>query len=448
MAHGRHRKAAESKTIHKIALGSAVGLGAVVVPATFASSATAADMAKWECIAKYESSGDWSIPYGDADSTGGLQIQDRTWADFGGTAIAPHAYQATKAQQIAIAEKILASQGPNAWAVAGSCAGVGSWDGTTSIPAPDPAPTPDPKPTPAPSGDTGTYTVKAGDYLSKIAKEHGISDWHTLYNLNKDVIGPNPNLIQVGMVLKLSDNPYAHGLPTPNHSSPSAVPLQQQLKRTGYMAKSVTENPNYGPQTQAAVGRFFAAHPEYKSRGVANDVAIGPKGWAFLRGAADGTGGTGSGTTPPVTPPSTGQGWVAPLKGYTKGDGLIVGSGGSMSRSAGGHSGQDLTAPSGTPVVAIADSTVVGIDAAGSAYGEHVVIKLPDGKYALYAHLSSFSVQIGQSLKAGQQIGKVGTTGNSSGPHLHFEIRTDPTAFTSGIFLDPNSYLASHGVTL
>lgn len=446
MANGRHRKAAESnKTIHKIALGSAVGLGAVVVPATFASSATAADMAKWECIAKYESSGDWSIPYGDADSTGGLQIQDRTWADFGGTAIAPHAYQATKAQQIAIAEKILASQGPNAWAVAGSCAGVGSWDGTTSIPAPDPAPTPDPKPSPAPSGDTGTYTVKAGDYLSKIAKEHGISDWHTLYNLNKDVIGSNPNLIQVGMILKLSDNPYAHGLPTPNHSSPSAVPLQQQLKRTGYMAKSVTENPNYGPQTQAAVGRFFAAHPEYSSRGVANDVAIGPKGWAFLRGAADSVGGTGGTSVPPVTPTPTGSDYVGPLATMH-----VIQSfhNPSSSYGLGYHTGVDLEAASGTPVRAVTNGTVVGVNAAGSAYGNHIVVKYGSGVYALYAHLSSVQVSVGQSVSKGQTIGLSGSTGNSSGPHLHFELRNDPTQYADGVFSDPVAWLESHGVTI
>jgi hypothetical protein len=70
----------------------------------------------WDAIAQKESGGRWDLSYGDADSTGGLQIQTRTWLDFGGGAIAPTAGQATKAQQIAIAEKVLAAQGPGAWA--------------------------------------------------------------------------------------------------------------------------------------------------------------------------------------------------------------------------------------------------------------------------------------------------------------------------------------------
>ena len=70
----------------------------------------------WDAIAVKESGGRWNIDFGDADSTGGLQIQTRTWLDFGGDAYAPTAGQATKEQQIAIAEKILAKQGPGAWA--------------------------------------------------------------------------------------------------------------------------------------------------------------------------------------------------------------------------------------------------------------------------------------------------------------------------------------------
>jgi hypothetical protein len=69
----------------------------------------------WDSVAAAESGGQWNLPGGTFDSTGGLQIRDITWAGFGGTAIAPHAYQATKAQQIAVAEKILKAQGPGAW---------------------------------------------------------------------------------------------------------------------------------------------------------------------------------------------------------------------------------------------------------------------------------------------------------------------------------------------
>lgn len=151
----------------KIALGATVGLGAVAVPATFAGTASAADMTKWNCIASYESGnsdglddGVWDLATGDADSTGGLQIQDRTWNEFkAGISTADHAYQATKDQQIAVAEKILAAQGPGAWTTASRCDGVGSWDGTPTVTTTTPPPsTPPADETPAPSGTLDPIT--------------------------------------------------------------------------------------------------------------------------------------------------------------------------------------------------------------------------------------------------------------------------------------------------
>jgi len=70
----------------------------------------------------------------------------------------------------------------------------------------------------------------------------------------------------------------------PGKSKPSAVALQRALKKAGYMPKSVRENANYGPQTQAAVVRFHNSSygKKYKARGVRNDPRIGPKGWAAL----------------------------------------------------------------------------------------------------------------------------------------------------------------------
>src|SRR5690606_16249820 len=114
----------------------------------------------------------------------------------------------------------------------------------------------------------------------------------------------------------------------------------------------------------------------------------------------------------PSNPAPVTSGYVAPLAAgtYIKGDNLILGTGGSMSRSAGGHSGLDLTAPQGTPVRSVASGTVIhaGYGYAGAAYGNHVVIKHADGKYTLYAHLSATTVSAGQSVSAGQMIGNVG----------------------------------------
>lgn len=119
--------------------------------------------------------------------------------------------------------------------------------------------------------------------------------------------------------------------------------------------------------------------------------------------------------------------WKAPVKKYK----LTASYGTGGARWAAKHSGQDFAVPIGTDVVAVHKGTVVkaGPNGAGDgpAYGNAVVIKHSNGKYSQYAHLSKVNVKIGQQVKTGQKIALSGNTGNSSGPHLHFEIRTTRT---------------------
>ncbi|MEV4556752.1 M23 family metallopeptidase [Kitasatospora sp. NPDC049285] len=110
---------------------------------------------------------------------------------------------------------------------------------------------------------------------------------------------------------------------------------------------------------------------------------------------------------------------------------------------AGYHTGTDFAVSVGTPLVAVGDATVVSSGWAG-AYGNQIVLKLSDGRFAQYAHLSQLGVKAGQHVGAGDQIGKSGTTGNSTGPHLHFEIRT---ANKYAAVIDPIAYLKQHGAT-
>lgn len=110
--------------------------------------------------------------------------------------------------------------------------------------------------------------------------------------------------------------------------------------------------------------------------------------------------------------------------------------------SSGSHTGIDFPVFTGTSVKAITSGTVVTAGW-GGAYGNQVVIKHADGHYSQYGHLSSISVSAGQTVGTGQQIGLSGATGNATGPHLHFEVRTGP-AYGSDI--DPIAYLASHGI--
>ncbi|MFK8849578.1 M23 family metallopeptidase [Streptomyces sp. Ac-502] len=112
--------------------------------------------------------------------------------------------------------------------------------------------------------------------------------------------------------------------------------------------------------------------------------------------------------------------------------------------SSGSHTGIDFHAAYGTTVHAVGSGTVVETGW-GGAYGNNVVIKMNDGTYTQYGHLSSISVSVGQTVTPGQQIALSGNTGNTTGPHLHFEARTSAEY---GSDIDPVAYLRSHGVNV
>lgn len=112
--------------------------------------------------------------------------------------------------------------------------------------------------------------------------------------------------------------------------------------------------------------------------------------------------------------------------------------------SSGSHSGIDFHAASGSSVVAVGAGTVVEAGW-GGAYGNNIVLRMTDGTYTQYGHLSSIGVSVGQSVGAGERIGLSGSTGNSTGPHLHFEARTTPSY---GSDMNPVAYLRAHGVNV
>ena len=91
------------------------------------------------------------------------------------------------------------------------------------------------------------------------------------------------------------------------------------------------------------------------------------------------------------------------------------------------HTGIDIPAPTGTPTVAVSSGTVIYSGVQGS-YGNTVMIQHDNGLVSLYAHNSSLVVKVGDQVKKGQVVAKIGSTGRSTGPHLHFEIRVNGTA--------------------
>ena len=99
------------------------------------------------------------------------------------------------------------------------------------------------------------------------------------------------------------------------------------------------------------------------------------------------------------------------------------------------HTGIDIPAPTGTPAVAIDNGTVI-FSGVQSGYGNTLMIKHDDGKVTLYAHNDKLLASVGDRVQKGQVVTKIGSTGRSTGPHLHFEVRingktTDPMKYIS-----------------
>lgn len=111
---------------------------------------------------------------------------------------------------------------------------------------------------------------------------------------------------------------------------------------------------------------------------------------------------------------------------------------------AGYHTGIDFAVNTGTPVYSVGPGTV-DISGPQGDYGRAVMVRMDDGHFILYAHLSSASVKVGRRVSGGARLGSSGATGRASGPHLHFEVRTTRNYGTD---INPTRYLAARGIQL
>ncbi|CAM5577060.1 transglycosylase family protein [Streptomyces aurantiogriseus] len=391
---GRHRRYQPNR-INRASLTVTAGGAGMAIPLMGTGVAEAADVDTWDKVAACESSNDWDINTGNG-YYGGLQFTQSTWEAYGGTAYAPRADLATKDQQIAVAEKVLKGQGPGAWPACSVRAGLTRGGDTPDI---HPSGTStqsaksslkDVQPQTTPQSRAGTarmYTVVRGDTLSGIADDQDVrGGWQRLYAANRATIGADPDLIVPGQRLKLRGGATSTATSPGSTSGTSGSRTERSSSGTGEGSSSGTEKKTTERKTSS--------------------------GHALVAPVSAGTG----------TPyHATGSSWS---KGY--------------------HTGVDFPVPTGTTVKAVAAGEVVTAGWGGS-FGYQVVIRHADGRYSQYAHLSAISVRDGQSVGAGQRIGRSGSTGNSTGPHLHFEVRTGP-GFGSDI--DPLAYLRAGGVRI
>ena len=198
-----------------LALSSGTGL-------VTAAPAEAAATTVWDRVAQCESGGNWKINTGNG-FYGGVQFAAGTWKAYGGKTYAGQAHLATKAEQIAIARRVLAGQGAGAWPVCSRRAGLTKSNGKAdrnAAPAGNPGASKTQNVTDSKkkiakkstqkkysaTGKAGkTVHVKRGDTLRKIAKRYHVKGgWKGLWKLNKKTI-KNPNLIYLGQVLKIKE---------------------------------------------------------------------------------------------------------------------------------------------------------------------------------------------------------------------------------------------------
>ncbi|MCR4311632.1 MAG: M23 family metallopeptidase [Candidatus Taylorbacteria bacterium] len=234
------------------------------------------------------------------------------------------------------------------------------------------------------SSTISLYVVREGDTLSQVAKMFGVSVNTIMWanDTTPRTIHPGDQLI----ILPVSGT---------QHVVKSGDTLQSIAKKYKADVREIIQYNNLKENETLAVGTNVII-PDGEGVTVQTSVATGAK--TPVRGASG---------------PNLDYYYAAPLSYYRKSQGLH------------GYNGVDLAAPNGTPVVASASGTVIVSKNYGwnGGYGEYVVISHPNGTQTLYSHLSGNVTYSGMQVFKGQVIGYVGSTGKSTGPHLHFEVR-------------------------
>lgn len=287
------------------------------------------------------------------------------------------------------------------------------------------------------------YTVRSGDTLSRIAVQHGLS-LNTILQANgldlKAIIRPGQKIAIPGAdgamyVVRAGDSLWeiARQMGSDVQSIKQANSLSSNIIYPGQTLVVPGTTTGGTRVTTASVGGTGASSSG--SAGTATTGASTATGSSTTTGPTTSAGSSATYRYDAVNPGSvgvSGAGLIWPVYGGLTS--LFEWRWGRM------HTGIDIAAPSGTGIRAAADGTVIYSGWLGG-YGQAVQIRHADGKVTLYGHASILNVKTGNQVKQGQIIANVGSTGNSTGPHLHFEV------MVGGSYKDPLAYLATKSLS-
>lgn len=242
------------------------------------------------------------------------------------------------------------------------------------------------------SDQISVYIVREGDTLSGIANMFDVTE-NTIRWAN-DINGKTVRIGQQLIILPISGVKYV-------------------VKKNDTI-KSIAKSFN-GDEGEILSYNNLRSASELK---VGEEIII-PKGEITTVTTTTKVGSVKSTTSGSTAKTKTSSGLKRPVNGGKKSQGLH------------GHNGVDIAAPLNTPIMAAAAGKVIIAKGSGwnGGYGEYVVISHSNGTQTLYAHMNSVAVSAGETVSQGQVIGYMGTTGQSTGIHLHFEVRGGTNPF-------------------
>lgn len=476
----RHRKPSTiKKNVQRTATVATGGVAVLALGATNNPAIAAPDTA-WDALAQCESGGNWAINTGNG-YYGGVQFSPTTWDAFGGEEFADNAHQATREQQIVIAERTLQGQGWNAWPSCSVQAGVrGHGVDLRTAPVAVPAPAPAPvvtAPVVIPGGERvvakareyfGAQYVWGGESYAEGGFDCSGLVWRVFQDLGVDLgVRTSAGMANVGTAVgSLSEAQPGDLLVYPGHvaiyvspgrmiDSANVGEVVQERNIWGSpsvrrVAVDGIEAPAPAPVVEESTSSQVPATETYtvkegdwlsKVFGAEwqevyedNVSVIGPNPNLIYPGQVFFVGGLPL-AQPPVTVDETStapvtNGYASPCPEGTLSQDYNI-----------AHGGIDIKAPIGTPIYSVTAGTVtVAGPRDPGGFGQAVYITGDDGYDYWYGHIDSWQVNAGDRVEAEQQIATVGDRGNSTGPHLHFEVRVGPGD------INARTWLADHGI--